>query len=109
MSNDADLKHPYHLPVLKVGIDLSQKIKNKFNINAGLAVVTGRKALEQDGKYYMADMKNIWDARLNIGYNINNNLSAGLHFSNLASQQYDLWLGYPAQRLRVMLSLMYKF
>ena len=54
-------------------------------------------------------MKDIWDARLDIGYNINNNLSAGLHFANLASQQYDLWLGYPAQRLRVMLSLMYKF
>ena len=106
---DVDLKNPAHLPALKVGVDVSQKLKSKFDVRAGLAVVTGRKALENDGKIYVADMKNIWDARLDIGYNINNNLSAGLHFANLASQQYDLWLGYPAQRLRVMLSLMYKF
>ena len=110
ISNDADVnKNPFHLPSLKLGIDFAQKIRTKFDVKAGLAYIGGRKALVADGQFYKADMKDIWDARLDIGYNINNNLSAGLHFANLASQQYDLWLGYPAQRLRVMLSLMYKF
>jgi outer membrane receptor protein involved in Fe transport len=86
-----------------------QRLREKIELKASLAYVGGRKALSADGKYYKADMRNIWDTRLGIGYNINNNLSASLEAANLASQQYDLWLGYPAQRIRVMLSLLYKF
>ncbi len=104
-----DLDVFYHLPTLRVGFDYVQRIQQKVELKASLAYVGGRKALAQDSKYYKAEMKNIWDARLGLGYNINNNLSASLDVANLASQQYDLWLGYPAQKIRVMLSLTYKF
>lgn len=102
-------KTPYHLPTTRVGADVKQSIKEKFEVKAGLAFVGGRKALMSDGTYYDAKMKDIWDAYLGVGYNINTNLSAGLEFTNLASQQYDIWLGYPAQRFRALVYLMYQF
>jgi len=109
LNNSGDLKNPFHLPRMRVGIDYTHTIREKIVAKVGLAYVGGRNALQADGAYYAAKMKDIWDARLGIGYNINNNLSASLDVANLASQQYDLWLGYPVQRIRVMFSLMYKF
>lgn len=104
-----DVQVPYHLPKMIVGAQVRQTIKEKIEVNASLAYVGGRNALNQDAHFYDAKMKNIWDAKLGLGYNINNNLSAALDLTNLASQDYSLWLGYPSQRIRVMLSLMYKF
>jgi hypothetical protein len=99
----------YHLPNLRIGLDAMHQIKQKIDLKAGLAYVGGREALPQDGILFQAEMKDIWDAYLGVGYNINNNLSAGIDITNLASQQYDIWLGYPAQRFRILINLMYQF
>ncbi len=108
-NNSGDLENAYHLPTLKIGVDAMQKLKEKFEVRAGVAFVGGRKALDADGQFYKAKMKNIVDVNLGIGYNVNNNFSARLDFANLLSQEYEIWLGYPSQRFRVMLSLMYVF
>jgi hypothetical protein len=99
----------YHLPNLRIGLDALHQIKQKIDVKAGIAYVGGREALATDGLLYKADMKDIWDAYLGVGYRINNNLSAGMDITNLASQQYDIWLGYPAQRFRILFNLMYQF
>ena len=104
-----DVKVAYHLPKLRIGFDVLQTIREKFEIKAGLAFVGGRNALNANGSIYAAKMKDIWDIHLAIGYNVNNNLSAGLEFSNLASQNYEMWLGYPVQRFRALLFLRYSF
>ena len=106
---DDDTKVRYHLPKLRVGFDVLQIIREKFEVKAGLAFIGGREALNTDGTIYKAKMKDIWDLHLSVGYNINNNLSAGLEFSNLASQNYQIWLGYPVQRFRALLFLRYSF
>ncbi len=99
----------YHLPTARIGVDVLQVIKDKFEIKTGLAYVGGRNALIEDGTAYSAAMKDIWDVHLALGYNVNNNLSAGLEFANLASQGYEVWLGYPVQRFRALLFLRYSF
>jgi len=106
---DGNSTTPYHLPTTRVGVDARHRIKDKITVHGALAYLGGRQALDADGLFYEAKMKDIWDARLGINYNINNNISAAIDVHNLAAQQYDLWLGYGAQRARVMLSLMYKF
>lgn len=100
---------PYHLPRTRMGIDARHRLQDKVTIQAALAFLGGREALDSDGLLFESRMKDIWDVRLGVNYNINNNLSAAVEVNNLAAQQYDLWLGYAAQRARVMLSLMYKF
>jgi hypothetical protein len=100
---------PYQLPKLSIGADVKQTIREKFEIEARLAYVGGRQALAQDTKIFNADMKNIFDVYLGLGYNINTNLSAGIEFTNLISQQYEVWLSYPSQRFRALVYLMYQF
>jgi hypothetical protein len=100
---------PYHLPKLRIGADVKQTIREKFEIEARLAYVGGRQALAQDNQIFNADMKNIFDVFLGLGYNINTNLSTGIEFTNLISQQYEVWLSYPSQRFRALVYLMYQF
>jgi hypothetical protein len=100
---------PYQLPKLRIGADVKQTIREKFEIEARLAYVGGRQALAQDNQIFNADMKNIFDVYLGLGYNINTNLSAGIEFTNLISQQYEVWLSYPSQRFRALVYLMYQF
>ena len=104
-----DKTAPLQLPKLRIGADVKQTIREKFEISAGLAYVAGRQALSQDGPILKADMKNIFDVYLGLGYNINSNLSAGIEFTNLISQQYEVWLSYPSQRFRALVYLSYKF
>jgi hypothetical protein len=104
-----DKTAPFQLPKMRIGADVKQTIREKFEISAGLAYVAGRQALSQDGPIFKADMKNIFDVYLGVGYNINSNLSAGVEFTNLISQQYEVCLSYPSQRFRALVYLTYKF
>lgn len=105
----SDVKSAFHLPTFTAGIDVRLNLQDKIEIKAGVAYIAGRKALNADGTLFEADLKDIWDAHLTTTYHINKNLAAGLEFANLASQQYQLWLGYPVQRFRALLYLQYSF
>lgn len=55
------------------------------------------------------EMNNINDLNVGALYQINDTFSINLRVNNLFSQQYDIWYGYPAQRLNASGGFSFRF
>lgn len=76
---------------------------NELSVQSQFKYVGGRYA--QNG-YNLGDYM---DLSLNVGYEINSNLSVSLKAYNLLNQQYDLYQGYAVRGTRGLFVLNYQF
>ena len=107
----------WNLPQLQFLVRGSYNLYDKFLVNLGAKIETGRKAkvyapgesiLEENGQYYKS-LGAIVDINLGIEYRYNTRISAFLQINNLASQQYYRWNNYPVQPIQVMAGVTARF
>ena len=106
------LPKAFHLPNLKGGVWASYNWKNKLITSANVTLVGERYAFDQEANpntLHNANLGSYVDARLGAEYMFNTNLSASLNVTNLLSQDYQIWYGYPVQQIRLLMALSYRF
>ena len=111
-----NLSHAYHVPELKVGGIFEYNFNDKIIATTNLTYVGVRKAFDPTLVITNPNMVNTsnqlpayLDMRLGAEYRYNKNLSAYFNVTNLLSQNYQIWYGYPVQQIRFLLGISYRF
>ena len=114
--NLKNLSHAYHMPELKLGGILAYNFNDKIVATTNLTYVGSRKAFDPFLVITNPDMVNAsnelpayLDMRLGAEYRYNSNLSAFFNVTNLLTQNYQIWYGYPVQQIRFLLGISYRF
>lgn len=107
--NRPDDEVAFHLPDFRGQLDVSYNWKGKVTLKSNLIVTGPREGLNMSADSDESAMPTFVDWRLYGEYKYNDYLSGYLSFNNLLNQDYDLWYGYPAQGIRVILGLALRF
>ncbi|MDX5326490.1 MAG: hypothetical protein LPK80_09545 [Bacteroidota bacterium] len=107
--NTSTQEHAWHLPELRTGLRLKYTWKEKIAFSTDWQYVGERWAHTGDETWYAQKLDGYLDAQFGVQYYYNDNLNAYLNVTNLLSQNYQEWMGYPVQRIRFNLGLSYKF
>lgn len=100
---------PYHLPDFKGAINVSYTWKEKIVMKTNFILTGPREGLRVSSGADEVTMPTFMDWRLYTEYKYNDYLSAYLSVNNILNQDYDLWYGYPAQGIRVILGFAMRF
>ncbi len=93
---ESDLTAGFQIQSIPLRIDLAYHLE------------TGRKSFDFN-KRSVVSMKNINDVSLMETYTFNDTFSIFAKLDNLLVQKYDIWYGYPAEGIRFMGGLSFKF
>jgi len=104
----------YHLPNLKSGVIVDYNWKEKITLTTNITYVGERTAFDHSLFTTGITQRNpilagYVDVRLGAEYKYNKNLSAFFDITNLLSQRYQTWYGYPTQQIRFLVGLSYRF
>jgi hypothetical protein len=105
------LKHAYHVPALKFGIDGMYQIQNKIIARANVKV-NGKQyipAANIEGIPSATILDGFVDASLGLEYRYTKSLSFWINFNNLANSRYYLWNNYPSYKFNLMGGVTYSF
>ncbi|MDR0428368.1 MAG: hypothetical protein LBH12_07160 [Dysgonamonadaceae bacterium] len=81
-----------------------------LRFDANYHIETGRKALTENGMNIVSQkMKNIHSLNLKANYSVNDSFSVFAQANNLLNQKYDLWYGYPVQKINIIGGISIKF
>jgi len=105
------LKHAYHMPDLKFGINASYQIQNKVIVRADVAARGKQMALvvNESDQYEDKELKGFADISLGIEYRYTKQLSGFINFNNITNTRYFLWNNYPSYRFNLMAGIAYTF
>ena len=108
----------WNLPEMKGSLFLDYQINDQWSLGANLFYVGEREdfssvALENtdpvDFPATILSLDSYFDANLQIGYKMNNQLSLFLRGNNLANNQYERWANFRVQGFQILAGLTYKF
>ncbi|MCT4623985.1 MAG: TonB-dependent receptor, partial [Schleiferiaceae bacterium] len=112
--NMKELSHAFHRPELQTGVIVSYNWKEKIVLTTNITYIGERTAFEhslfENGvttEYPI--LAGYTDVRLGAEYRYNKNLSAFFNVTNLLSQNYEIWYGYPVQQIQFLVGLSYRF
>jgi hypothetical protein len=112
--NMKELSHAFHRPELQTGVIVSYNWKEKIVLTTNITYIGERTAFEhslfENGittEYPI--LAGYTDVRLGAEYRYNRNLSAFFNVTNLLSQNYEIWYGYPVQQIQFLVGLSYRF
>jgi len=97
----------WHRPTHKITADGSFNIVEKMIMSLRVISLGGMKAENNDGELITLDAALDLSARLE--YLLSDNFSAFAQLNNIASNEYPLYLNYPARGFQVMGGLTWKF
>jgi len=106
------LEEAYHRPNFTASLNADYTLREKLKIGTDLNFVGNRPAFDEALEKLTgnsADLPAYLDWDLELEYLYNSRLSAFISANNLLNQQYDLYLGYKAQSINVMLGFAYRF
>lgn len=105
----------WHMPNFKVSLNTRYNIADKiiakvdvFVIGTRFARVTNGDTLTQATTPFLAKkLKPYVDVNLGVEYRYNKVLSAFLNINNVAARRYEVWNGFPSQRINFILGIAY--
>lgn len=100
----------WNLPIYAVKFRGHYNLFDKFNINADLNLLGGRKmrefgpgtGIEQTDLMYHSNMGILADVNLSVEYRYNARVSGFIQLNNLAAQQYLRWMNYPVYGFQIV-------
>ena len=112
--NMKNFEFAYHMPNLQTGIVATYNWKEKIVLTTNFSYVGERTAFDhslfENGTTTEYPILNGYvDLRLGAEYRYNSDLSAFINVTNLLSQNYQTWYGYPVQQIRFLMGLTYRF
>jgi hypothetical protein len=96
----------WNKPVLEGDLNIACTLDRPLRFDLTYHLETGRKALWNSE---VQRMKDIHDLNLKVTYALNDAFSVFAQTNNVLCRRYDLWYGYPAQGVRVLLGGSVKF
>ncbi len=106
----SNFKAAWHLPSFLAGLNFQYTYREKLKLRTDWNYVGQRTAFDQDlMPSISAKLPGYLDVGLNFEYLYNSRLSGFVNVSNLLNQQYDLYLGYKAQRINFLMGFAYRF
>jgi len=108
-------QNAWNLPTLKLSSNFRYTISPKWETGANVFYVGQRTDREQysfDGLITMNEevqLDGYVDLNAHVNYNHSDRLTFFLKGNNLASQNYQKWLGFPVQGIQVLLGANFKF
>ena len=108
----------WNLPEIKGSMFLDYQINEQWSFGANLFYIGEREdfssvALENtipsDFPASLITLDSYFDANVQIGYNLNDQLSLFLRGNNLANNQYQRWANFRVQSFQLLAGLSYKF
>ncbi len=109
-----NLAFAYNVPNIKSGVVIDYNWKEKITLTTNITYVGERTAFDHslftEGTTPRNPILGAYvDVRLGAEYKYNQNLSAFFNVTNLLSQRYQTWYGYPTQQIRFLIGLSYRF
>jgi outer membrane cobalamin receptor len=108
-------QNAWNLPTVKLSSNFRYTISPKWETGANVFYVGQRTDREQysfDGLITMNEevqLDGYVDLNAHVNYNHSDRLTFFLKGNNLASQNYQKWLGFPVQGIQVLLGANFKF
>ncbi|MCC5916554.1 MAG: TonB-dependent receptor [Cryomorphaceae bacterium] len=111
---------PYHLAPWRGGFNLNYKYLNKIVANVELTYIGQREAFYVNEQPFDGNLPAVgfpegfdilpgfWDLDLKFDYNFNPNLTVFLKVHNALASNYDMFLGYGAQRFLGIIGLSFR-
>ncbi len=113
--SNEDEQEAWNLPELKASVLIDYQINKQWFAGAQLFYVGERKDI--DNTIITAPtlpeatvtLDSYFDANINIGYRLNDQLSFFVKGNNLAGDNYERWVNFPVQDIQVLGGVTYKF
>jgi len=110
-----DEQEAWNLPDLKTTVLLDYQINKKWYVGGQFFHVGERKDIDNTIIPTTAVPENVitldtyFDANVNLGYRLNDQLSFFVKGNNLVGENYQRWVNYPVQGVQVLGGATYKF
>jgi|GEM_PF-6857555 len=103
------LGNAWHIPNSRITLSAKYNLGEKIIVDAQAFIVGARDVLAADLGDFQQTLDPFVDINLGIEYRYSELLSAYVKVNNLTASQYDLWLGYRAQRFNIHFGFTYRF
>ncbi len=113
--NSEDEQEAWNLPELKASVLMDYQINKKWYVGAQLFYVGERKDINNQVislptvPESVVTLDSYFDANVNLGYRLSDQLSFFIKGNNLASENYERWINFPVQGIQVLGGVTYKF
>ncbi len=113
--DNEDEQEAWNLPEVKASILLDYQINKQWFMGAQLFYVGERKDIDNTVFTLPAlpeatiTLDSYFDANVNLGYRLNDQLSFFVKGNNLVGENYQRWVNFPVQGIQVLGGMTYKF
>ncbi|WP_109299906.1 TonB-dependent receptor [Aquimarina sp. AU474] len=110
-----DEQEAWNLPELKASVLLDYQINKQWFLGAQLFYVGERKDINNaivalpSSPVPTITLDSYFDANVNVGYRLNDQLSFFVKGNNLAGENYERWVNFPVQDIQILGGVTYKF
>ncbi|MCK8523883.1 TonB-dependent receptor [Aquimarina sp. D1M17] len=113
--DNEDEQEAWNLPDVKASISLDYQISKQWFTGAQLFYVGERKDINNEVAIVptlplpTVTLDSYFDANVNLGYRLNDQLLFFVKGNNLAGENYERWVNFPVQGIQVLGGVTYKF
>lgn len=113
--DNEDEQEAWNLPDVKASISLDYQINKQWFAGAQLFYVGERKDINNEVAIVptlplpTVTLDSYFDANVNLGYRLNDQLLFFVKGNNLAGENYERWVNFPVQGIQVLGGVTYKF
>ncbi len=113
--DNEDEQEAWNLPDVKASISLDYQISKQWFAGAQLFYVGERKDINNEVAIVptlplpTVTLDSYFDANVNLGYRLNDQLLFFVKGNNLAGENYERWVNFPVQGIQVLGGVTYKF
>ncbi|WP_226294411.1 TonB-dependent receptor [Aquimarina algicola] len=110
-----DEQEAWNLPEIKASVLLDYQINTKWYAGAQLFYVGERKDINNqvaslpNNPVSTVTLDAFFDANVNVGYRLNDQLSFFVKGNNLGGENYERWANFPVQDIQILGGVTYKF
>ncbi|WP_271728719.1 TonB-dependent receptor [Aquimarina algiphila] len=110
-----DEQEAWNLPEIKASVLMDYQINKQWYFGAQLFYVGERKDINNQVialpslPESIVTLDNYFDANVNLGYRLSDQLSFFVKGNNLAGENYERWVNFPVQGIQVLGGVTYKF
>ncbi len=110
-----DEQEAWNLPEIKASVLLDYQINKQWFLGAQLFYVGERKDINNaivalpTSPVPTITLDSYFDANVNFGYRLNDQLSFFVKGNNLAGENYERWVNFPVQDIQILGGVTYKF